>query len=215
LLEASPCTHIKAPGREKPRERVLSDDEVRTLWARLDTARMERRTAAALRLILATGQRPGEIRAMRWDEIEGAWWTIPSEKTKNETTHRVPLTALALELLGERGEGFVFPTRGKLGHLGDTSLNHACRVNMKHFEILTFSPHDLRRTTGTRLGELGFNRLVQDKVLNHKDRTVGGIYDRHSYDKEKRQALEAWERRLRMIILGVEESGNVIDMVRS
>lgn len=214
LLETSPCTHIKAPGREKPCERVLSDQEVRVLWTRLDTARMDRRTAAALRLILVTGQRPGEIRAMHWDEVQGSWWTIPKEKTKNETTHRVPLTALALELLGERGEAFVFPTRGKLGHLGDTALNHACRVNMAHFGIEPWTPHDLRRTAGTRLGELGFNRLVQDKVLNHKDRTVGGIYDRHSYDREKRQALEAWERRLRMIILGVEEPGNVIGMVR-
>jgi integrase len=171
-------------------------------------------TAAALRLILVTGQRPGEIRAMHWDEVQGAWWTIPNEKTKNETTHRVPLTALALELLGERAEGFVFPTRGKLGHLGDTALNHACRVNMAHFGIEPWTPHDLRRTVGTRLGELGFNRLVQDKVLNHADRTVGGIYDLHSYDREKRQALGAWERRLGMIVLGIEESADVIDLVR-
>jgi integrase len=214
-LELSPCVRVKPPGgRERSRERTLSNDEVRTLWTRLDTARMDRRTAAAFRLILVTGQRPGEIRAMRWDEIEGAWWTIPSEKTKNETTHRVPLTALALELLGERAEGFVFPTRGKLGHLGDTALNHACRVNMAHFGIEPWTPHDLRRTVGTRLGELGFNRLVQDKVLNHKDRTVGGIYDRHSYDREKRQALGAWERRLGVIVLGVEESADVIDLVR-
>jgi integrase len=215
LLDASPCTRMKAPRSEKPRERVLSDDEIRALWTRLDTARMDPRTAAAIRLILATGQRPGEVRAMRWDEVEGAWWTIPSEKAKNKTTHRVPLTALALELLGERGEGFVFPTRGKLGHPGDTALNHACRANLLHFGIEPWTPHDLRRTVGTRLGELGFNRLIQDKIMHHKDHTVGGIYDRHSYDREKRQALEAWERRLRMIILGVEEPGKVIEMARS
>jgi integrase len=77
---------------------------------------------------------------------------------------------------------------------------------MAHFGIEPWTPHDLRRTTGTRLGELGFNRLVQDKVLHHKDRTVGGIYDRHSYDGEKSRALAAWERRLRMIVLGIEES---------
>jgi integrase len=85
---------------------------------------------------------------------------------------------------------------------------------MAHFGIEPWTPHDLRRTVGTRLGELGFNRLVQDKVLNHADRTVGGIYDRHSYDLEKRQALEAWERRLRMIVLGIEERGNVTNLVR-
>jgi integrase len=60
--------------------------------------------------------------------------------------------------------------------------------------------HDLRRTVGTRLSELGIARGIVDKVLNHKDRTVGGIYDRHSYDLEKRQALEAWERRLELVI---------------
>lgn len=61
----------------------------------IDSARMDRTTAAALRLILVTGQRPGEVREMRWEEVDGAWWTIPVEKTKNGITHRAPLTSLA------------------------------------------------------------------------------------------------------------------------
>jgi integrase len=67
------------------------------------------------------------------------------------------------------------------------------------------TPHDLRRTAATRMSELGFNRLVVDKVLNHKDQTVGGVYDRHSYDKEKLEALEAWEKKLDAI-LGVPKT---------
>ena len=64
------------------------------------------------------------------------------------------------------------------------------------------TPHDLRRTLTTGISKLGFNRLVQDKVINHKDSSVGGIYDRHDYAKEKQQALEAWARKLDEIIHG-------------
>lgn len=61
--------------------------------------------------------------------------------------------------------------------------------------------------------ELGFNRLVVDKILNHKDRTVGGIYDQHTYDAEKRQALEAWEAELEQILAGkADKDGKVIDI---
>jgi integrase len=73
--------------------------------------------------------------------------------------------------------------------------------------------HDIRRTVGTMLGKLGFNRLVQDKVLNHKDRGVGGIYDRHSYDREKRAALEAWARELQRIVMGAT-ADNVVTLAR-
>jgi hypothetical protein len=63
------------------------------------------------------------------------------------------------------------------------------------------------------LGKLGFNRLIQDRVLNHKDSTVGGIYDRHSYDKEKRSALEAWSRDLQRIVTGIT-TDNAVSLTR-
>lgn len=211
LLDASPCTHLKPPGKEHSRDRVLTDEEIRALWLGLDTARMDRTTAAALKLILVTGQRPGEVRGMRWEEVTGSTWTIPAEKSKNGLAHRVPLTALALELLPERATGDVFQAKGRTGPLGETALSHAVRKN-GCLGLAPWTPHDLRRTAATRLGELGVSRVVTDKVLNHVDRTVGAIYDRHQYDGEKRQALAKWERRLRGIIAGELEGGNVVEI---
>jgi len=60
--------------------------------------------------------------------------------------------------------------------------------------------HDLRRTVGTGLGKLGISRFVIARVLNHADRTVTGIYDRHEYLDEKRHALEAWGQYLTNLI---------------
>lgn len=71
------------------------------------------------------------------------------------------------------------------------------------------TPHDLRRTFVSGISTLGFNRIIQDKVTNHIDRSVGGIYDRNDYAKEKQQVLEAWARKLNEIIYG-QSSSNVL-----
>jgi integrase len=68
--------------------------------------------------------------------------------------------------------------------------------------------HDLRRTIGTGLGKLGISRFIIARVLNHADRTVTGIYDRHEYLAEKRSALDAWAAYLRNLI--TPTGGNVV-----
>jgi integrase len=88
-------------------------------------------------------------------------------------------------------------------------MAQAMRKALEKSEVERVTPHDLRRTAATYISEAGFNRLVIDKLLNHKDQTVGGIYDRHSYDKEKRLALEAWERELESILTGKEAEKKV------
>ena len=70
-----------------------------------------------------------------------------------------------------------------------------------------------QRADATLITELEFNRLVVDKLLNHKDQMVGGVYDRHSYDKEKRQALEAWERDLEARLFGQSQGAEVVELV--
>ena len=79
---------------------------------------------------------------------------------------------------------------------------------------ISFRPHDLRRTAATRMtGDLGISRLVVSKILNHVERGVTAVYDRHSYDREKRQALEAWDRRLGEIVRGKPNSSdNVVSL---
>ncbi len=210
LLEQSPASYIKASAKERRRERFLTYDEIRTFWLNLDQAPASQLIKIALKLILVTGQRPGEIIGAQWVDIDLAaqWWTIPKERTKNGHTHRVPLNTTALTLLDELrrislSETWLFPSP-RLDHSQPMKPTALCRaLNRSNFDgIAHFTPHDLRRTMATVLGELKFNRLIQDKILNHVDQTVGGIYDRHSYDGEKRQAMTAWDHRLAQILTG-------------
>ena len=215
LLEANPTVLVKRPGAEKSRDRVLSEDEIHTFWERLDTTqRMGEAVRVALRLLLITAQRPGEVCSMEWPELDlkRRWWELPREKTKNDRVHRVPLTALALEELEKQPQRdrWVFPSV-KRKSLGVLALSAALRHNQEHFGLERFTPHDLRRTAASHLGSVGVERFHISKVLNHAEREITGVYDRYSYDKEKRRALERWERKLRSII-GAPPAAKVVSI---
>lgn len=202
IIDTNPAWRVKLPAPETPRERVLAEKEIKAFWAKIERARMDPATRLALKLILVTGQRPGEVAGMEWSEIDDRWWTIPNERTKNRLVHRVPLSPLALALIAAAKtfagrSGYVFPSpRNTDAFITEQSLARAVGNNREAFGIEHFTPHDLRRTCGTMLGKIGASRFIQDRLLNHKDRSMGGVYDRHSYDKEKRQALNAWAKKL-------------------
>ena len=206
LLEANPTALVKRPGEEKSRDRVLSEDEIHTFWERLNTTRrMSQGVRVALRLLLITAQRPGEICAMEWSELDlkRRWWEIPREKTKSDRVHRVPLSRLALEVIEkqQRQDGWVFPSV-KGNPLRVLALSSALRHNRQHFGLERFTPHDLRRTAATHLGSAGVDRFHISRVLGHADREITGVYDRYAYDQEKRRALEKWERKLKAVLSG-------------
>jgi integrase len=148
-------------------------------------------------LRLLTAQRGKEVISLRWRDIDGDWWTIPPEVAKNGLPHRVPLTAPALGVLealrAESVGDYVFAgvrsARDRHGLLDGLGLNDV-------------RPHDFRRTAATMMTGASIPRLVVAKVLNHvsADAGVTAIYDRHSYDAEKRQALETWARTLDAIV---------------
>jgi len=120
ILQFNPCLGVKSLAPDTARERVLNETEIRTFWSRLDIACMTDELRRALKLILVTAQRPNEVIGMHTVEIDGQWWTIPSERSKNGTANRVYLTKTALDLIGdltvtdEDGEikpkGYIFPT---------------------------------------------------------------------------------------------------------
>ena len=109
---------------------------------------------------------------------------------------------------------WVFPSPRGPRHITPTAVDHALRLALKTFEMEHFVPHDLRRTAASHMTGMGISRLVVSKILNHVERGVTAVYDRHSYDNEKRQALEAWGHRLQNIIQGAEEEGKVIPLIR-
>ena len=98
-LDANPASGVRRPAPEHRRDRVLTNEEIRTLWTQLDNEAPA--TAAAFRLRLITAQRGGEVRNMRWADVDlqSSIWTIPGEHAKNGLPHRVPLTAPALTVL--------------------------------------------------------------------------------------------------------------------
>jgi integrase len=221
IVPVSPCLSVRAPAPEQRRDRVLTTDEIRALWHGLEGAKMMAEgTKLALKLQLTTGQRKAEIVSARWDEIDfndgGGWWTIPPEKSKNKMAHRVPLSPLALELLQAAknltGDSpWVFPSPQTDRHITPEAVDHALRRPGLEALGFTFVPHDLRRTAASHMTGMGISRLVVSKLLNHVERGVTAVYDRHSYDREKRQALEAWARKLQSIVEGTES--NVVPMI--
>jgi len=219
LIEGSPCVQVKAPGEERRRDRVLTEDEIKAVWSALDEKAkdlaMDPRIRMMLRLELMTAQRPGEVRAMQWDEIANDVWTIPAEKSKNGLPHRVPLCGLAVEILERArvisdGCEHVFPSPSGDKPMPITSISQSVRKNLKALGTSTpWTPHDLRRTAASHMTGIGIPRLVVGRILNHAERGVTATYDRHSYDQEKRRALEKWDRCLRQIVIG-KKRGKVV-----
>ncbi|MFZ5449963.1 MAG: tyrosine-type recombinase/integrase [Thermodesulfobacteriota bacterium] len=219
IVPTSPCTAVQAPAPENRRDRVLTAEEIKVFWQGLFKTRITEGIRLALKLQLVTAQRKGEVISSAWGDfdLDEGWWTIPAEKAKNGLPHRVPLSAMALDLLQTAktiaGDSpWVFPSPRGPRHITPTAVDHALRLALKTSEMEHFVPHDLRRTAASHMAGGGTSRLVVSKLLNHVENGVTAVYDRHSYDREKRQALEAWGLKLKAIIEGLET--NVIPMVR-
>jgi integrase len=219
ILSVSPCLHVKPPAKEVPRAKVLSSAELVAFWDGLDAAKMSPLTRLALRLLLVTAQRRMEVVCAPWEEfdLDEAMWSIPGARTKNGVPHRVPLSALALELLAEvkkasGGSPWLFPSPRGGQAMRPDAVSHAFRNNLEAIGLENVTPHDLRRTAVSVMTSIGVSRLVTEKIINHKDRGVAGIYDQYGYDRPKAEALEAWANRLREITSGEEPSTNVVPL---
>lgn len=216
-IQANPCSMIEPPGEEQQRDRVLTDVEIRAVWAALEEDNPD--ICAIFKLRLLTAQRGGEMLRMRWSDIDevSSWWTIPGEFTKNGLSHRVPLSPSAVQVLEGLGKpsgeaGWVFPSPTGMGQR--QSVSKAIE-RIRARSNVDFVPHDLRRTVASRLtGDLGIGRLTVAKILNHVETGVTAVYDRHSYDAEKKQALDAWGFRLEAIVSGQEPASKTLVRVR-
>ena len=207
-MVANPLAGMTQPHTPVAKDRVLSDQEIKTFWTvYADPDARERlplSTAMALRMILVTAQRPGEVSGMCWSEVDGDWWNLPAERAKNGLAHRVPLSTAALSILGRMSEircsDNVFPSTRYPGIRGnsmnESTLSAAVSRQMAFTPLPWFTPHDLRRTAASHMASMGTLPLVISRILNHKEGGITQIYNRYSYDKEKREAMETWGEQL-------------------
>ena len=221
ILESNPCSIIERPGEESPRDRVLSSEEIKNFWINIDECRMVNGSKLALKFLLVCLQRKSEVAQAEWVDfdINSGWWNIPKEKTKNKLSHRVYLSSTAIELLkkikelsGDSSYLFPSPRPGRNKPITPRSLSQALLKNLNTLKIEPFAPHDLRRSGSSHMTGNGIPRETVQKILNHVERGVTKVYDRYSYDQEKKNAMTKWGRILNRIITG--ETGKKIIQMR-
>jgi integrase len=202
VVQHNPCTGIDA-NPTKARSRVLSDSEIAAFWPSL---------TPVLKTILLTGQRPGEVERMLHLHIKDGWWQMPGKPdktsgwpgTKNSEDHRVWLSAPVRELIGDGDSGCVF----KRGRAARVMQSICAKLGIED----TATPHDLRRTFGTFVTRLGFGRQAMDRILNHRDRSVGTIYDRYAYATEDQRIMEAVAKHVLKLAKGQRETATVVPL---
>jgi integrase len=183
-LVANPVTGTNRTKGIPSRTRVLSNEELRSVWR----ACRDNSFGRVVRLLILTGQRRNEVAHMTWDEVVGDVWTIPASRTKNKRTHVVPLSPLALSLLPSHGADS--PQVRIFKAVEWTKWKASLDVSIPHWTL-----HDLRRTAATGMADLGVLPHIVEAVLNHVSghkSGVAGIYNRARYADEVRDALTRW-----------------------
>lgn len=223
ILSANPALGVKPVAKEVSRDRVLTDEEIRWFWQACEA---EGFTWGPLgKALLLTGQRLNEMAQITRGEIRGDTWHLAASRTKNARAHDVPLSNAVRDVLGavERVDGpagYLFTTTGNSpvsgffkarAQLARAMERIAAEDRGEPVDIPRWTFHDLRRTCATGLARLGVAVRVTEAVLNHVSGSAAGIvgvYQRHDYADEKRQALEAWGALVMHLVNGA--GGNVV-----
>jgi integrase len=212
LVENNPAIGLKRP-KEKTRERVLEAAELRLIWKSLE----DDHYGAIIKLLMLTGQRASEIAGLRWSEMRGQAFLLPADRTKNGREHLVPLSGLALEIIakhpnrqtpeGEPRDLMFGYAKGPFS--GWSGCKETLDALMKKANdgkaIPHWTPHDLRRSFATHSAEIGIQPHIIEAVLNHISghrAGVAGIYNRATYDAEKKTALDRWAEHLITVVEG-------------
>jgi integrase len=216
-IESNPVAYTNRATENGARERVLSDDEIATIWNAADDGGDY---AAMLKLLLLTGARRDEIARLRWSEIDldAAIISLPGARTKNGRPHTIPLVPQAVAILKSRprqeGRDFVLGTNGH-GFVDFSGARADFDQRLNEFssgKVITqrWTLHDFRRTISTRLHGAPFSipPHVVEALLGHVSghrSGVAGTYNRQDYLPERREALTRWAEHIAALT-----GGNVI-----
>jgi len=211
LVAVAPTDRISAKdliGEKRPRQRVLSDLELRAVWRAAE--KLGDPWGAFYQMLLLTGARKTEVSDAKWNEfaLAASLWTIPPARFKSDKVHLVPLSSTAVEVLERLPRGsegaFVFTTTG-----GKKPIDGFSKSKRKLDELVAlelggapepWQVHDIRRSVRTQLSKLRIPTEVSELVIGHSLPTLHRTYDMHAYLDERREALELWARRLRDIV---------------
>jgi integrase len=199
IITVNPCSGVERNDTTS-RERVLSDAEIAAFWPHL---------SAPLKMILLTGQRPGEVAHLhRAHVVDDRWWAMPGAPdprtswpgTKNAQSHRVWLSQPVHELLPD-----VLAAAVRTDRMQQDMRSTCARLGVGE----KVRPHDLRRTFCSKVTALGFGRDAMNRVTNHKEGGIADVYDRHRYQGENKRIMETVARH----IVGIAEGhGNVVEL---
>jgi integrase len=206
----SPVVRGMRRGTPTRRDRILDDNELRAIWETADGT-----FGALIKLLLLTGQRLSKVASMRWQDIDGAVWTIPAEDREKGNAGKLVLPDLAVEIINAQPQfvsnPYVLVGRGG-SHIGGLGRRKT-RLDAKLEGIAHWTLHDLRRTARSLMSRAGVRPDIAERVLGHIIKGVEGVYDRHSYSEEKAHALRALASLIDNIIN--PRAGNVVSLPSS
>jgi len=209
LVAANPCIGLDRPTKETSRDRVLTDDELRKVWAA--AGELGHPFAGIVRLLILTGQRRNEIADLRWSEVdlENRMLRLPRERTKNGRSHDVPLSPAALAIIAGLPRMVDAERVFTIKRRPVTGFSRAKERIDAGARVADWTLHDIRRTVASGLQRLGVRLEVTESVLNHRSGSVSGIvsvYQRHDYAEEKRAALGRWGDHVEAIASGRKDN---------
>lgn len=199
----------------RPRQRLLSDEEIAAWWGALDGSNMIKARQIALKLIVVTAQRPGEVRQCRKARLRldgpEPQWTMTEDETKAGRRHVVPLSGLAVRLFQEAialsdDPDLIFPDPARPGKAIANVTLPTAQANLFRNHLEEMEPataHDLRRTAATGMRRIGVAPHVVSQILNHaRPDITGRVYDHWEGMPERRIALDHWATWLEALAAG-------------
>jgi integrase len=199
--------------KDRARSRVLADDEIRDLWAALDTANVPECYPAYMRFLMHTATRRVEAASMRAVEVRtesgrGDVWIIPAARYKSKHDHVVPLTPQAKALISDRTEPYIFSTTGGVkAFCGFSAAKKALDAEIARIRkrdgrppMERWTTHDVRRSGATIMNSIGVPSDHVEQVLGHAIGGVKGTYNHYQYFNEKRDALTKLAAKVEMIL---------------
>jgi integrase len=208
MCEANPVIGTRKPAGNKPRDRVLSDDEIAAIWRACGDDDLGK----LVKLLILTGCRCSEAGGMAWGEFapDRTSWTLPPSRSKNHRPHTLPVMPMMRAIIGTvpcmASREMLFGSRSRKGFGAWADGKRALDARLGD-QVQPWTLHDIRRSVATKMADIGIMPHVIEAVLNHQSGHKGGIagvYNRSSYEREVRNALALWESRVHELIEGGE-----------